>query len=141
MPAKPGKYRFKIELLVDAYNRYVLNAVPYMGKAPKEVRPANYKANLETVRKLTQHVRMTGCNITGDRGYTQVELVQELLENELTYIGTLNRARAKKHLLPEMLKGHPRPHKDSKFVFTYDMSESYGQEGKATCNNPFIPTS
>ena len=65
---------------------------------------------------------MTGCNITGDRGYTQVELVQELLENELTYIGTLNRACAKKHLPPEMLEGHPRPHKDSKFVFTNGMS-------------------
>ena len=68
MPLKPGKYGLKIELLTDAKHRYVLNAIPYVGKAPEEERPRNYKANLETVKKLVFHFKNTGRNINRGSG-------------------------------------------------------------------------
>ena len=89
IPNKPAKYGLKVMLICDFESRYMLNAMPYLGKKTK---PPDAVA-------LGHYVAMELCklcfgskrNITGDNWFTSVSLVKKLLEKGLTYVGTIRK--------------------------------------------------
>ncbi|XP_050310858.1 piggyBac transposable element-derived protein 4-like [Anthonomus grandis grandis] len=90
IPGKPAKYGLKVQILADSKTHYMLNAEVYTGaqigdRAPKEKRFSNPS---EVVLRLTKHRMGTNRNVTADNWYSSIEIINELLNNKLTYVGT-----------------------------------------------------
>lgn len=116
MKSKPAKYGVKIFILTDARTSYFVNGSIYCAtqyRNPKKL----LKPTLE-VMNLVQPIVKSNRNVTGDNYFSSVELVDELKENGLTYVGTL---RKNKLEIPEsFLPDKHRPAFSSKFAFTAD---------------------
>ena len=123
MPSKPGKYGLLIRTVADANFRYMWKMWPYSGRpaSPEQSPPA---AHFETVPQMVKHmvqkVAGTGRNITMDRFFTSVPLVEDLLAERLTVVGTINRRRK---LLPkEMTDPRGRQPDTTLFGFRNDIT-------------------
>ncbi|XP_045448241.1 piggyBac transposable element-derived protein 1-like [Melitaea cinxia] len=100
MKSKPAKYGLKIMCLCDAKTHYLFNAFIYSGKE-KDL-PAN--ATLiptRNVMKLAEPIYGTNRNITGDNWFSSIELIDALMEKNLTYVGTIR--KNKKEIPPQFL--------------------------------------
>jgi hypothetical protein len=89
MPKKPAKYGIKIFMLCDAVNKYMSNAVIYSGKNPNGLISKNISTNI--VLELSENIKNTGRNITTDNWFTSVKLAEELLQRNLTLVGTIKK--------------------------------------------------
>ena len=88
MPSKPSKYGIKIWCMVDATNAYLLNAQIYSGKSPDG--PERQQAS-RVVRDLTTTIANSGRNVTCDNFFTDFNLAVELLDKNITLLGTLRK--------------------------------------------------
>lgn len=90
IPSKPNKYGIKIYALVDAKMYYSHGLEIYAGKQPDGPYNISNKPT-DVVRRLTACISGSGRNITADNWFTDIDLVQELKEKKLSYVGTLKR--------------------------------------------------
>lgn len=90
LPSKPAKYGIKFILLCDASTKYLIDAIPYVGKTTNTFGSplAEY-----CVVALTKSIHGSNRNITMDNWFTSIPLAEKLLQNpyKLTVIGTLKK--------------------------------------------------
>ncbi|XP_057662243.1 piggyBac transposable element-derived protein 4-like [Diorhabda carinulata] len=96
MSNKPNKYGIKIMMLCDNSTKYMVDAIPYLGKDSETTRgnvPGYY------VEKLVETIKSSNRNLAMDNWFMSIPLAQKLLnEYKLTVIGTI---RKNKRELPE----------------------------------------
>ena len=110
---KPGKFGIEILWLCCAETFYMLNGVVYIGKGT-----VTSNQNL-TTRAVSMHLMQpflnTGRHLAGDNWFTTLELVDELRNNNTSYIGTL---RNNNRSVPPIAKSTAqRQRKDSKVYY------------------------
>ncbi|XP_039969684.1 uncharacterized protein LOC120781528 [Bactrocera tryoni] len=88
MPSKPAKYGLQVFWLCDASNAYPLKGILYTGKQgnTREVNQAE-----RVVKDLVSDYKGSCRNITTDRFFTTLPLVETLLSWKLTIVGTLKK--------------------------------------------------
>ena len=104
MSSKPGRYGIKYWILADVENYYCHNAIPYLGKET-EFPAVNLGA--QVVKSLCEPTKGINRNITCDRYFTSVDLLEELFQNKLIAAGTVmpNRKDLPLQLLPKQVQG------------------------------------
>lgn len=114
IPNKPSKYGIKIVMICDTGSKYMINAMPYLGKGttPRNIPQAQF-----FVKELTQCAYGSHRNITMDNWFTSVPLATQLLGPliNMTLVGTLR--RDKPEIPPEMKEPGDRPIGSSMFCF------------------------
>ena len=130
IPSKPNKYGIKIYALVDAKMYYLHHLDIYARKQPDGPYSLSNKPE-DVVRRLTAPISGSGRNITADNWFTDIDLLQELKEKKLSYVGTLK--RNKRQLPPELVVSKGRKELSSLFGFQKDiMLVSYVPKPKKT---------
>ena len=113
-PNKPDPYGIKIWMLLDNATKYVSNFQVYTGK----IGPTPEKNQAErVVKELSFHLK-SGCQITADNFFTSLALVAHLLQNQITYIGTM---RSNRKGIPEYIKEKNREEFTTRFMFSGDL--------------------
>ena len=82
--SKPDKFGIKLWLLVDCVTKYILNYFPYIGKEER-----NGRLSDAVVAELMEPYLRNGHNVTADNYFTTVNQMQELLQKNTTYVGTV----------------------------------------------------
>lgn len=119
IPNKPAKYGLKVFVLCDAKTFYVGNLEVYCGKQPD----GQYsQANTPTaiVHRLLGEVKGSRRNLTCDNWYSSYPLARELLQDQITMIGTLK--KNKRELPIEFLPSKNRVVGSSIFGFQKDVT-------------------
>lgn len=105
MPKNPKRYGIKIVCLRDSASSYLYNAYISTGKGSEGVglSASERKLSVSTraVIRLCKPIEGSCRNITGDKQFTSVELVCELDDRSLTYVGALK--KTKPEVPPEFL--------------------------------------
>ena len=88
IPSKPDKYGIKIVMCCDAKTAFVLDAEVYVGKGstPSDIPVAQYYCE-----KLTTSFHGTNRNLTMDNWFTSVQTAKQLLEKNITVVGTIRK--------------------------------------------------
>lgn len=124
MPNKPARYGIKLICLTDAHNSYLLNAYIYVGKDSDGKFLTRDEQRLlkptQAVLQVAQPIIKTNRNITADNWFSSVELVQELQQRKLTYVGTLK--KNKKEIPAEFLPNRTKEIGTCLYGFTKDMT-------------------
>ncbi|KAF7235524.1 PiggyBac transposable element-derived protein 4 [Varanus komodoensis] len=129
IPNKPGKYGIKVWWCCDAGTAYPLMGEVYLGKRPGAPREA--QLGFSVVTRVVEPYFHTGRNVVGSTFFTSIELAEELISKDLTYVGTLK--RNKPYIPPEM-QPHPcRKPLSSLFAFDgdYTLVSYVPKKGKA----------
>lgn len=115
IPNKPNKYGIKLVMAADVNSKYVIDAIPYLGKGTDV-----QKQPLATyfIKEITSTLHGTHRNITMDNWFTSISLADELLRSpyNLTLVGTL---RSNKREIPDKLKNF-RSRAIGTSMFCYD---------------------
>ena len=124
MASKPEKYGLKIMILCDAKTHYLLNAYIYTGKGSDGVGLSSEEKKLlipsQSVIRLARPIESSCRNITADNYFSSIEVVNELKERKLTYVGTLK--KNKREIPLEFLPQKNRREGSSEYGFTKDMT-------------------
>ena len=130
IPSKPNKYGIKIYALVDSKMYYLYHLETYAVKQPDGPYILSNKP-ADVVRRLTAPISGSGRNITADNWFTDIDLVQELKEKKLSYVGIL---KTNKRQLPlELVVSNGRKELSTLFGFQKDiMLVSYVPKPKKT---------
>ena len=110
--SKPDKYGIKIFWICDAKSFYPLKAKPYLGK---EESAPQQNLGLKVVLELISPFTHSGRNITMDNYFTDMVLATTLLQNGLTFVGTVR--KNKTFIPPTCLPSRSREEKSSIFAF------------------------
>ncbi|GBP63866.1 PiggyBac transposable element-derived protein 4 [Eumeta japonica] len=115
IPNKPNKYGIKIPMMCDSGTKYMINAMPYIGKATNT---NGLPQGEYYVKELSKPVHGTNRNITCDNWFTSVPLAKTLLQDpyKLTLVGTI---RSNKREIPEQMK-NTRSRAVGTSMFCYD---------------------
>jgi len=99
IPSKPAKYGVNVWWCCDGATSYPLNAEVYIGKQPAQERELNQGERIVTTMVSPRY--SSGRNVVGDNFFTSVALVEELLQQGLTYVGTMR--KNKRDIPPPMI--------------------------------------
>ena len=89
IPNKPAKYGIKIVMLNDVKSKYMLSAIPYLGKKDKNANKVVGLGHQVTV-EITKPYHGSNRNVTGDNWFSSIPLAHDLLRSHgLTYLGTM----------------------------------------------------
>ncbi|XP_047098395.1 piggyBac transposable element-derived protein 4-like [Schistocerca piceifrons] len=116
MPNKPANYGLKLYALCDSKTFYIFNFEVYCGRQ----NPGPYVASnqpMDIVKRLVEPIKGTHRNVTTDNYYSSYPVAQHLLENGLTFIGTLKK---NKEIPPEFLLNRSREIGNCLFGFQDD---------------------
>src|SRR5215469_8524374 len=121
IPNKPAKYGIKLVFANDNRSKYLLRAIPYLGKKGKTTEATKLGLGHFFTKKLTKPYHFTNRNVTTDNWFTSVNLVEDLKNNcGMTLVGTI---RGNKKEIPiEMKTTSNRSHGSSAFLFTKDLT-------------------
>jgi hypothetical protein len=124
MPKKPARYGIKIMAMTDARTHYLYNAYIYTGKNcyGRTLSEEENKLSKPTqsVLRLVKPVQGSNRNVTGDNWFSSIQLVQQLKERGLTYVGTMRKDKVE---VPEEFKpSADREVKSSLYGFTEDIT-------------------
>ena len=94
MPSKPSGYGIKFWLLCDVDVRYTLALEIYAGKVNNVIQ-RNLSTNvvLRLISTLSDQVKQ-GRNVSFDRYFTSLDLVNALLEKKMTSLGVVDHKRS-----------------------------------------------
>ncbi|XP_045456529.1 piggyBac transposable element-derived protein 4-like [Melitaea cinxia] len=124
MPKKPAKYGLKILVVCDAETFYVHNAYIYHGKDSDGLGLPETERKLaiptQSVLRLCKDFEKTNRNITADNWFSSIELMEQLKDRGLTYVGTLK--KNKRHIPPEFQASKTRSPESSLHGFTKDFT-------------------
>ncbi|XP_013411025.1 piggyBac transposable element-derived protein 1-like [Lingula anatina] len=115
IPSKPSKYGIKIWWNCDAETCYPLKGDIYLGRQPGEQREVGQGARV--VKDLTSPWYKSGRNVTADNFFTSVPLAEGLLNDGLTYVGTI---RSNKPHVPDEMKANNRKEEHSSMFGFHD---------------------
>ncbi|CAK1580572.1 unnamed protein product [Parnassius mnemosyne] len=124
MPKKPAKYGLKMLLVCDAETFYVYNAYIYCGKEsdglglPEDDK--KFAVPTQSVLRLCKDFENTNRNITADNWFSSYELMEQLKQRGLTYVGTLK--KNKRHIPPEFQASKTREPETALHGFTKDFT-------------------
>lgn len=119
IPSKPNKYGIKIFCLSDAKLFYAANMEIYCGQQPEgPFKQSNSAADV--VMRLSEPIFHSGRNITGDNWFTSLELVKQLENKKLSYVGTIR--KNKREIPPSFVSPKDRNVYDS--IFGYSQNET-----------------
>ena len=113
--SKPARYGIKIFSMADAQNYYTSNMEIYVGKQPDGPFVVDNSA-LSVVKRLTFPIRNSGRNVTMDNWFTSFHLMECLLSDNVTLVGTIR--KNKKEIPPEFINSKNRENNTSMFGFT-----------------------
>ena len=99
MANKPDKFGIKFWIAVDLESKYILNAIPYLGK--DENRPVTQRLFEGVVIKLIEPYLGKGRNVTTDNYFTSIHLATQLRKKNTSLVGTLNKIRKE---IPPLVK-------------------------------------
>ena len=92
-PNKPAKYALLFKRINASPYPYSFISVPYCGKPvgepTEEYKPSTFEVTKHMVSKLQRYTTLKGRNISFDRLYTSLPLMNYLLEKDITAVGTL----------------------------------------------------
>ena len=122
-PDKPAKYGILFRVLTDGVYRYVHRMMPYAG-APEDQEAAAAAKSMNTVpalvEQLLEDVLNTGRNVTMDRYYGHIALIQKLTgDHSITVVATMNINRV--GVPVEMKKPSDREIRSSLFAWSDEM--------------------
>ena len=106
MPDKPGQMGMFFYTLGDGEDRYFSRILPKVKTAMTE--REKKKHNYDVVMEMTKEITGTGRNLTADRGFSSIEIAEDLFKKKLTYVGTImsNRSGLPTNALKkEVIKG------------------------------------
>ena len=109
MANKPDKFGIKFWRAVNLESKYILNAIPYLGK--DETRPATQRLSESVVIKLVEPYLGKGRNVTTDNFFTSIHLATQLRKKKTSLVGTLNKMRKKAPPLVKTLQHSRYPSK------------------------------
>ena len=112
MPSKPRKYGIKIFWACESNTGYGLNAIAYGGKEGNRV---HHNLAQDVVMKLLEPWYGTGRDVCTDNYFTSYSLTQQLLQENLTILGTVRRHRRE---IPLTLRQKTELY-SSQFVFNH----------------------
>lgn len=115
IPSKPNKYGIKLFALVDSKMTYTYNLEVYAGLQPEGPFRISNKPP-DVVKRMVQPLRGSGRNITADNWFTDLELVDWLKKEKLTYVGTIR--KNKRQLPPTFVSVIGRKQYSSMFGFS-----------------------
>lgn len=118
MPAKPAKYGLKIYALNDAKTFYTSSIEIYCGKQPPGPFQLSNKP-FDIVHRLLDHIKGSKRNLTIDNWYTSYDLVESLLEDQITCVGTLR--KNKKEIPPQFLPQREREVGSTLFGYQFNI--------------------
>ncbi|XP_047104473.1 piggyBac transposable element-derived protein 4-like [Schistocerca piceifrons] len=118
MPSKPAKYGIKIFWLCDAASAYASDGIVYAGRKPHE--PTQKKLGLNVVKDLVKNIEGSSKNITVDNFFTSVQLAEEMLQKQITVVGTIK--QNKPEFPNEMKPPASRAIHSSLFAFRGDIT-------------------
>ena len=87
MPDKPGQMGLFFYTLGDGVDRYFSRIIPKVKTAMTE--REKKQNNYDIMMKITEDIVGTRRHLTADRGFSSVEIAEELFEKKLTYCGTI----------------------------------------------------
>lgn len=120
MPAKPNKYGIKVLCLTDARTSYFYNAYIYCGKGTDGLglTDEERKCSIPTqsVIRLVRGIEGSSRNITADNWFASIELMKQLWQRQLTFVGTIR--KNKKEIPPNFLPNRKRQVGSSLYAFT-----------------------
>lgn len=93
IPSKPAKYGLKLFALCDAKMYYTSNIEIYCGQQPDGPYKVSNSPH-DIVIRLLEHVERKNRNVTCDNWYTSCPLAMELLQKNITLVGTLRKNKA-----------------------------------------------
>lgn len=114
MPDKPAKYGLKMYSMCDAKTFYVYNFEIYCGIQPPGPYVTSNKPD-EIVKRLIEPIKNSKRNLTTDNYYSSYNLSMYLLENGITFLGTMK--KNKPDIPREFLPSSSRPVGSSIFGF------------------------
>ena len=88
IPKKPDKFCIKFSLAVDVESKYILNAIPYLGK--DESRPSTQKLSDNAVMTLMEPFMGKDRNVTTDNFFTSFLHAKKLKKNT-GLVSTMNK--------------------------------------------------
>lgn len=136
MPNKPCKYGIKIMCLTDSSTSYLYNAYIYSGKGSDGLglseEEHKFSKPTQAVIRLAKPLFGSNRNVTADNWFSSIELVDILLRNKLTYVGTVK--KNKREIPSEFLPNKKRAVGSSLYGFRDEktMVSYVGKKGKAT---------
>ena len=115
MLQKPAKFGIKYCLLCDVKTSYVVRAIPYVGKEDwPQIGVAEH-----VVMSLMEPYHDTGQNVTTDNYFTSLKTAKNLLQHNITMVGTLR--KNKRDIPLELLADtKQQPLYKSRFLFSTD---------------------
>jgi hypothetical protein len=118
IPSKPGKFGIKIFWVCDADTTYCLNGLVYIGKGSvaENILERSNSIPEAVVMQLCGPFLNKGRNITADNWFTSFSLVQHLLQQDTTYIGTARRNN--RDLPPVARETRNRERGDTKYYYS-----------------------
>jgi len=120
IPSKPTRYGIKIVMMCDNSSKYVIDAIPYLGKGtvPNGLVAADF-----FVKQLVASIKGSNRNVTMDNWFCSIPLVLSLLKEEkLTVIGTIKKNKREFPIEFTDLKFQKRKPQSSFFLFHEDMT-------------------
>ena len=113
MPSKPDKYEMKLFLLCDCLTGYTFNGKQYLGRQANQ---RNVGLASDVVKILSSPFHFSGINITTDNWFTSSQLAADLLQKQITLLGTMR--KNKRELPCEFATGEKRSVGSSLFGFS-----------------------
>lgn len=117
IPSKPNKYGMKIVMLCDVTTKYMIDAMPYLGK---NTNTSGLPQGAYFVTELTKTIHGSFRNVTMDNWFTSVNLAKDMLNNhKLTIVGTLR--SDKREIPPEMSVKQDRKVNSAMFGYSNEL--------------------
>ncbi|XP_030629171.1 uncharacterized protein LOC115811199 isoform X1 [Chanos chanos] len=91
MANKPDKFGIKFWVAADVETKYMLNAIPYLGKDDSS--PAGQRLSDNIVMRLMEPFLGEGRNVTTGNFFTSLALANDLLADKTTIVGTMSKNR------------------------------------------------
>ncbi|XP_068203998.1 piggyBac transposable element-derived protein 4-like [Palaemon carinicauda] len=122
IPSKPAKYGIKLFLICDSKSKYMLRAIPYLGKEDTQPQArGGINVGHKITKELTEPYHNRNRNVTTDNWFSSVPLVTDLLHNcGMTLVGTVK--ANKKEIPQEMKETRTRMVGSSAFLFVNDIT-------------------
>ena len=98
MPQKPDKYGIKFWILSEVESKYLLNAIPYLGKDDgRQTKGLGEQVTLQ----LMEPYKNKGYNVTTDQFFTSLSLAKKLAQSKISLLGTI---RSDRREIPKLVK-------------------------------------
>lgn len=116
MPNKSGKYGIKLRTLCDSKTFYCCNLDVYLGKFKNTISEEEERV----VKRLTDFWKNSGRTVTTDNSFTDINLAEDLLKNEIYTVGAIH--KNKEDFPKSLINTYRRQQFSTQFLFTNNLT-------------------